>query len=175
MRSVGLACAAVAVALAAAGCGAASVQGFHARRGAVAGARHVQTTTVVTTRTVPGLGTVLANSSGHTLYLFAPDRHRRVTCTGTCTAVWPPLKLQGRTARAGGKARASLLGSDPSPEGGRVVTYKGWPLYTYVGDRKAGEAKGQGLNLNGGLWYVLAPSGRVIGKKAGHSSSGGGW
>ena len=37
-----------------------------------------------------------------------------------------------------------------------------WPLYTYVSDTSAGQAKSQALNLNGGLWYVLAPSGRVI-------------
>ena len=48
------------------------------------------------------------------------------------------------------------------PVGGRVVTYNKWPLYTYVADTKPGQATGQALNLNGGLWYVLAPSGKVI-------------
>jgi predicted lipoprotein with Yx(FWY)xxD motif len=63
---------------------------------------------------------------------------------------------------AKGKAKASLLGSDADPAGGRVVTYNGWPLYTYVSDTAPGKASGQALNLNGGLWYVLAPSGKVI-------------
>jgi hypothetical protein len=58
--------------------------------------------------------------------------------------------------------KASTLGSDPDPTGGRVATYAGWPLYTYVADRAPGSVKGQALNLNGGLWYVLAPSGKVI-------------
>jgi Secreted repeat of unknown function len=62
-------------------------------------------------------------------------------------------------------AKPLLLGSDPDPAGGRVVTYNRWPLYTYVADRAAGQATGQALNLNGGLWYVLAPSGEVIRKK----------
>ncbi len=43
---------------------------------------------------------------------------------------------------------------------------KWWPLYTYVADRKPGMATGQALDLNGGLWYVLAPSGKVIHTKA---------
>ena len=52
--------------------------------------------------------------------------------------------------------------SDRNPAGGRVVTYNKWPLYTYIGDTAPGQAKGQALNLNGGLWYVLSPSGKVI-------------
>jgi predicted lipoprotein with Yx(FWY)xxD motif len=48
---------------------------------------------------------------------------------------------------------------------GTVVTYNRWPLYTYVGDSKPGQASGQALDLNGGLWYVLSPSGKVITKK----------
>jgi predicted lipoprotein with Yx(FWY)xxD motif len=54
------------------------------------------------------------------------------------------------------------LGSDPNPGGGTVVTYSGWPLYTYVADTAAGAAQGQALNLNGGLWYVMSPSGAII-------------
>jgi secreted repeat protein with Y-X4-D motif len=55
-----------------------------------------------------------------------------------------------------------LLGSDPDPAGGQVA---GWPLYTYVSDTSPGTDTGQALNLNGGLWYVLAPSGQVIHKE----------
>src|SRR5436853_91909 len=62
----------------------------------------------------------------------------------------------------GRQAKAALLGSDRNPAGGRVVTYNKWPLYTYVADTAPGQAKGQALNLNGGLWYVLSPSGKVI-------------
>jgi predicted lipoprotein with Yx(FWY)xxD motif len=118
---------------------------------------------VVSTRKIPKLGTVLVNSKGMTLYMFVPDKQKRVTCKGTCAAVWPPLKLaKGAKAVAKGGAKASLLGSDPNPAGGRVVTYKKWPLYLYVGDSRPGQARGQALKLNGGLWYVLSPTGKVI-------------
>jgi predicted lipoprotein with Yx(FWY)xxD motif len=120
----------------------------------------------ISTRTLPKLGSVLVNSKGRTLYMFVPDKRKKVTCVGTCAAVWPPVKLaKGQKPAASGRAKASLLGSDPDPAGGRVVTYAGWPLYTYVADTAPGMAKGQALNLNGGLWYVLAPSGKVIRKK----------
>jgi predicted lipoprotein with Yx(FWY)xxD motif len=118
---------------------------------------------VIKTKKLPKLGTVLVNTKGRTLYMFVPDKHKKVTCVGGCAAIWPPVKLSnGEKAVASGQAKSSLLGSDPNPAGGRVVTYAHWPLYTYVADTKAGSAKGQALKLNGGLWYVLSPSGKVI-------------
>ena len=121
---------------------------------------------LITTRKLPKLGPVLVNSKGRTLYMFVPDKRRKVTCIHTCAVIWPPVKLpKGATPVAAGKAKPSLLGSDPNPAGGRVVTYNHWPLYTYITDTKPGMATGQAINLNGGLWYVLNPSGHVIRKQ----------
>jgi predicted lipoprotein with Yx(FWY)xxD motif len=123
-------------------------------------------TVVISTRKLPKLGTVLVNSKGRTLYMFVPDKRKKVTCLKACAVIWPPLKLpKGAKPVAKGKAKSSLLGSDSDPAGGRVVTYNKWPLYTYITDSRPGMATGQALNLNGGLWYVLAPSGKVIRKK----------
>jgi predicted lipoprotein with Yx(FWY)xxD motif len=109
---------------------------------------------------------VLVNAQGRTLYTFAPDNDARVTCDSACAAVWPPLSLaSGQTPVPAGSVEQSLLGSDPNPSGGQVVTYKGWPLYTYVADTAAGQATGQAVNLNGGLWYVISPDGTVITQK----------
>ncbi len=120
-------------------------------------------TVVISTRKLPKLGTVLVNSKGLTLYMFVRDKQKKVTCVSSCAAVWPPVKLpKGAKPVAKGQVKASLLSSDPNPAGGRVVTYNKWPLYTYLPDTKPGMATGQALNLNGGLWYVLAPSGKVI-------------
>jgi predicted lipoprotein with Yx(FWY)xxD motif len=117
----------------------------------------------VSTGKVKGLGTVLVDSKGRTLYMFVPDKQKRVTCTGSCAAAWPPLKVaKGEKIVAVKGARTALVGSDANPSGGRVVTYAKWPLYTYVGDQKAGQATGQALNLNGGLWYVLTPAGKIV-------------
>ncbi len=163
-----------ALALVAAGCGGSSRS--QAASSGVAGAQHVLKRATVQTRKIKGLGTVLVNARGFTLYMFAPDKRKRVTCVATCAKVWPPLKLKaGQKPTAGGAARKSLLGTVKDPSGGRVVTYNHWPLYTYIADTKPGEAKGQALNLNGGLWYVLSPSGKVIKKKlaAGGGYSGG--
>jgi hypothetical protein len=58
--------------------------------------------------------------------------------------------------------KASLLGSDADPEGGSVLTYTGWPLYTYAADGSAGQDDGQAIEADGGHWYVIALSGKVI-------------
>ena len=121
----------------------------------------------ISTKSVPGLGTVLVNAQGDTLYMFVPDKQTRVTCLSTCAAIWPPVHIAtGAKAVAAGAAKASLLGSDPDTLGGPVVTYAGWPLYTYTADGGPGKATGQGLNLNGGFWYTLTPAGKVDKKKA---------
>lgn len=118
---------------------------------------------VIMARRLPVVGTVLVNGRGHALYMFVPDARHKVTCTGGCAAAWPPVMLPaGSTAKAGPGARSALLGSGPDPSGGRVVTYRGWPLYTYAGDAWPGHATGQGLNQDGGRWYVLRPSGTPV-------------
>ncbi|HEY1777875.1 MAG TPA: hypothetical protein VGG41_17100 [Solirubrobacteraceae bacterium] len=126
----------------------------------------------ISTRTVAGLGKVLVSSTGRTLYMFVPDKQKKVTCVSTCAKIWPPVF--GSKAKATGGAKQSLIGSDKDPAGGRVITYHHWPLYLYLGDPKAGSANGQALNMNGGLWYALSPAGAVIKKKVSKGGGGGG-
>ena len=138
-----------------------------ASKSGVSSARHSTGSVAVTTRKVKGLGVVLVNAKGRTLYTFSKDQRRHVTCTGSCATFWPPLKWKGGAKpKAGGSAKSKLLGLDMSPAGGEVVTYDKWPLYTYTGDSAAGQANGQGTNLNGGKWYVISPKGARILHKA---------
>jgi len=145
----------------AAGCGGSSASS--APMSGVAGAQHSTSSVAVKTRKISGLGVVLVNSKGRTLYVFAKDARRNVTCTGTCAKYWPPLKWKGSgKPKAGGSARTKLLGLDKNPAGGKVVTYSKWPLYTYAGDSAAGKAKGENLNLNGGRWWVISAKGKLV-------------
>jgi predicted lipoprotein with Yx(FWY)xxD motif len=106
---------------------------------------------------------VLTNGAGFPLYVFQPDHRRAVTCQGSCAAIWPPIFTSAdQRTMSGPGVQASLLGSDPSSGKRAVVTYNGWPLYGYVSDMAPGVATGQGLNLNGGYWYVIQPDGKVI-------------
>jgi predicted lipoprotein with Yx(FWY)xxD motif len=164
-----------------AGCGSSSSSSSSATTSSAAAASTTSTTAstsngvTISTASIAGLGTVLVNGEGHTLYTFAPDNRSKVTCTGGCAVYWPPAKLSsGEKPVAAGAVKASLLGSDPDPSGGQVATYNGWPLYTFLPEKTAGTATGQALNSSGGLWYVITPAGTVITKKVGSSSSGGG-
>jgi predicted lipoprotein with Yx(FWY)xxD motif len=130
-------------------------------------------TVALTTRTLPGVGAVLVNGQGRTLYVFVPDHAKKVTCVGGCASVWPPLAISsGQKPAVSGGVQASLVSSDPDPSGGNVVTYGGWPLYLYVADPTAGTDHGQGVNSSGGLWYVIGASGKVV--KSGSSAVAGG-
>ena len=181
LRAVAIVPVAALVALAAAGCGGGSSAASQQNSG-VAGAQHAAGVVVVNTRKIKGYGTVLVNAKGHTLYVFARDKHSRVTCTGSCASFWPALKQSGmHKATARGAAKASLIASLKNPGGGRSVTYAKWPLYAYVGDSSAGTTKGEGKNLNGGRWYMISPAGKVIKSKTSGggggttTSGGGGW
>lgn len=108
-----------------------------------------------------GLGQVLVDGDGRTLYLFEADPGGGSACNGGCAGVWPPLTTTGTAAAAAGAA-AGQLGTVRRADGAMQVTYGGHPLYTFAGDTAPGMTKGQGLDQFGGAWYVLDPSGAPI-------------
>jgi len=111
--------------------------------------------TGVTLKTVNISGvTVVTNADGLTLYWFAPDTPATSKCTGSCTAYWPPVTGNPRA----GPGVTGKLGTIKRPGGGLQATYNGHPLYTYIGDNGPGQARGNNLNLNGGLWYEVPVS-----------------
>jgi len=100
-------------------------------------------------RTVTIAGTaVLANARGFTLYSFAPDTPTTSRCYGSCAAYWPPATGTA-TASPGLPGRISTI---TRTDGTRQLTYNGHPLYTYIADTAPGQASGNNINLNGGLW-----------------------
>jgi predicted lipoprotein with Yx(FWY)xxD motif len=110
--------------------------------------------TLLKVREIHGVS-VITNASGYTLYWFAPDSPTKSTCYGTCAVYWPPVT----GAPTGGPGVTGRLGTIKRSGGARQVTYNGHPLYTYVGDSGPGQATGNKINLNGGLWYEMAASG----------------
>jgi predicted lipoprotein with Yx(FWY)xxD motif len=132
----------------------------------------------ISAKSVPGVGTVLVNGQGRTLYLLNSEKGGKITCTDAngCTKIWPDTELpKGMTAAtAGSGVQASLLGTVKS-DGALYVTYNGWPLYTFSGDSGSGAAHGQGITSFGGTWYALTSSGNAAtGQAASSPSSGGG-
>jgi predicted lipoprotein with Yx(FWY)xxD motif len=98
--------------------------------------------------------TVLTNAKGFTLYSFAPDTPTVSKCYGSCAAYWPPVT--GTAPASSGLP--GTVGTITRTGGARQLTYNGHPLYTYIGDSAPGQANGNNLNLNGGLWHEVPAS-----------------
>jgi predicted lipoprotein with Yx(FWY)xxD motif len=99
--------------------------------------------------------TVIANGKGFTLYWFAPDTPTKSNCSGTCAQYWPPVT----GSPAAGPGVTGTVGTITRSDGSTQATYNGHPLYTYIGDSAPGQAHGNNLNLNGGLWHEVTVSG----------------
>jgi predicted lipoprotein with Yx(FWY)xxD motif len=105
------------------------------------------------TTTIGGV-TVLTNAAGRTLYWFAPDTSTKSVCYGSCAQYWPPVS----GPLTAGPGVTGKLATIARTGGGTQETYNGHPLYTYVGDSGPGQAHGNNLNLNGGLWHEVVVS-----------------
>ncbi len=103
-------------------------------------------------------GKMIWGPKRHAVYAFELDGRRRPRCYGKCAAAWPPVYTKGKP-RAGKGVRKSLLGSVRRRGGRRQVTYAGKPLYYYAHEGP-GEVLCHNVHLNGGLWWVLGPSGK---------------
>ena len=108
-----------------------------------------------------GLGRIIVNGRGLTLYLFEKDRRGHSACSGACATYWPPLLTHGKPSATNG-ARRSLLGTIRRSNGTRQVTYAGHPLYRFLQDTKRGQTNGEGSTLFGAGWDALSPAGKKI-------------
>jgi predicted lipoprotein with Yx(FWY)xxD motif len=122
----------------------------------------------IATADISGVGTVLTNADGMTLYYLQTDDASKVTCTGNCAQAWPPSIVTGALPTAGSGVTGTL-GTIDDPNGDKQLTYMGWPLYTYSGDSAPGQVNGQG---SGGVWFAMTSGGPE--KSGGGSDSGSG-
>lgn len=114
--------------------------------------------TFVSVASVDGLGQILVDSAGHTLYDFHKDKGTTSSCFGACAEAWPPLLTEGEPHASNG-AQEGLIGTTTRKDGSEQVTYDGRPLYTFTGDKEPGEANGNDIEAFGAEWYALTPSG----------------
>ncbi len=121
--------------------------------------------TPVSVGSAAGVGKVLVDSNGMTLYYFQKDQKGsgKSKCEGACASAWPPLTASGEPEAMSG-VNSSMLGTIERTDGTTQVTYAGWPLYTFVEDKKPGEDNGTDSKAFGASWYPLHPNGQ----KAGH-------
>ena len=118
----------------------------------------VQNAAPVKTAKNATLGTVLADASGRTLYLYTKDERNKSNCAGACAQNWPPLLTNG-APKAGEGLTEGLMGTVTRADGSTQVTYNGWPLYYFAKDGKPGDVKGQNV---GAVWFVVNTDGAFV-------------
>ncbi len=116
------------------------------------------------------VGTYLTGSAGRALYLFAADHSDKSMCSGTCAQNWPPVTASSMPRAAAG-VNASDFGTTTRSDGAKQVTYKGHPLYYYLGDPSSGTTSGEGSSAFGAEWWLVTPAGVALTKNGG--SAGG--
>lgn len=142
--------------------------------------------TMFSVANVSGLGNVLVDGRGRTVYVLTNNGKKNPPCTdgNGCTAIWPDLSLPDgvHKATAGSGVTASMLKSKPESDGETYATYNGWLLYEYSGDTASGQGHGEGAKDQWGTWYALTPSGTPVTAKtttastsSSTSGSGGGY
>jgi predicted lipoprotein with Yx(FWY)xxD motif len=119
-----------------------------------------------------GLGEVLVDRQGRTLYLFARDSGTVSACTGACAVSWPPLRVRGAPL-VGSGATPSDVGRTVRADGSSQLTYRGHPLYTFVNDKKPGDTNGEGISAFGGSWFAISPAGAKLAPRSQPQGGGG--
>jgi predicted lipoprotein with Yx(FWY)xxD motif len=120
--------------------------------------KDVPITTKLTGKSLPRMGQAVVDQGGWILYRFEKDTAKPpvTNCVGKCEKVWPPAYTEnGKPELAG--IDESKVGVVAREDGTKQLTIDGWPVYRYIGDRKPGQWKGQGV---GGTWFVVAPDGK---------------
>jgi predicted lipoprotein with Yx(FWY)xxD motif len=115
-------------------------------------------TVFVSLGSAAGLGEVLVDSEGHTLYAFSG-----ASCAGACEKAWPPLLDENGEPQPSNGTAAARLSTEARPDGSHQVTYADHPLYTFDGDKNPGEANGNGKSAFGGTWTALKGNGEPVG------------
>jgi predicted lipoprotein with Yx(FWY)xxD motif len=120
--------------------------------------KDVPITTKLTAKSLPRMGKVVVDQDGWILYRFDKDTVNppASNCVEKCEKVWPPSYTDD------GKPELSGIDEDKvtvitREDGTKQLALGGWALYRYIGDKKPGQWKGQGV---GGTWFVVAPDGK---------------
>ncbi|WP_300678951.1 hypothetical protein [Nocardioides sp.] len=118
------------------------------------------TTSALLTVATTGIGRIVTTGSGMTVYRYTKDTKgaSHSACTGTCATTWPAVTVAG-TLPTKIKGIHGTLATITGADGAKQLTLNGWPLYTYSGDKAAGDTAGQGLDS---IWWAITSHGKKV-------------
>lgn len=167
--SLGAAAAAALVAACGGPGGSYGTGGGSAANGMAATAHHAPASrgAVISERTLPGVGTVLVDRAGKTLYSPQQEAHGTIMCTGGCLSFWLPVQATPGATRGAPAGATGALGTIHRTGGLTQLTYNGKPLYTFALDRAPGQAHGNNVTDHFGnasfTWHAITTSGAPAG------------
>jgi predicted lipoprotein with Yx(FWY)xxD motif len=134
--------------------------------------------TTVAARSVSGIGHVLVDSQGRTLYESDQEKSGKVLCSSSaCTAIWSPLLVARGQKPTEPSNVSARLGTVTRPDGKAQVTLDGAPLYTFSFDHSPGDVNGNGQhdNFDGTsfTWHAATPTGAAAARSTARNNSGG--
>jgi predicted lipoprotein with Yx(FWY)xxD motif len=102
------------------------------------------------------LGKVLVDTTGKTVYTLSADGPNKSTCAASCLALWPAVP-PGQAAHVTG-----MVSSTTTPDGTKIATVAGHPVYTFSQDQGPGDVNGEGIKAFGGTWYAVSAAGKTV-------------
>lgn len=102
-------------------------------------------------------GKIITDSVGRSLYFFSNDAGDTSTCYGQCSLAWPTFYSTNLTLSDG--LNKTDFGTTTRTDGTKQTTYKGWPLYYFAQDSKAGDVNGDPV---GKVWFIAKPDYTVM-------------
>ena len=119
---------------------------------------------VITARQLSGVGTVLANQAGKTIYSPEQEATRKILCTSSCLSFWFPVTVASAHVPRHAGGIDGVLGTIRRPDDGKIqLTYNGKPLYTFRLDRSPGQDHGNNFRDSfGGIaftWQAVTTTG----------------
>jgi len=102
-------------------------------------------------------GNILTDDLGQALYFFSSDYAGANTCYGGCATDWPVFYVSNISLGSG--LDQTDFSEITNANGAKQTTYKGWPLYYYLEDKKEGDVLGDKV---GNFWYVAKPDYSVM-------------
>lgn len=113
----------------------------------------------IISRDIPGFEVGLATNDRRPVYVRTGDSIESPTCVDACLKDFPPVEPEGEAATAGPDVDADKLETFTRPDGTKQVAFDGQPLYSNTGK---GLLDGQGVELDGGTFYIFSPDGDAI-------------
>jgi predicted lipoprotein with Yx(FWY)xxD motif len=119
---------------------------------------------VITARQLSGVGAVLVDRAGKTIYSPEQEATRKILCTSSCLSFWFPVTVASAHVPGRASGIGGVLGTIRRPDDGKIqLTYNGKPLYTFRLDRSPGQDHGNNFRDSFGgtsfTWQAVTTTG----------------